>query len=107
MIRDPGDTIVLEGMIGPRTGLAIPAVLVDTNGPNLICFVQDGTSILRLLPTGDAPLPRVLSLQQIVAMNLQLRSQTWMGKNILYIAPKDGRYAVHVRWSSNWTFQGW
>lgn len=101
------ETVVLEGMIGPRTGLVIPATLVDTMSSYLACFVPSGTPMLRLLPSPDASLPRVLSHQQIEAPDLRLVSQTWTGKNVLIMTPMGGHYAIHARWRSDWTFMGW
>ncbi|MGN6486128.1 MAG: DUF402 domain-containing protein [Thermomicrobiales bacterium] len=94
-------------MIGPRSGLVIPATLVDTMSSYLACFVPSGTPMLRLLPSPDASLPRVLSPHQIEAPDLSLVSQTWTGKNVLIMIPMGGHYAIHARWRSDWTFLGW
>jgi len=103
----PGETIVLEGMIGPRTGLVIPATVVEDAPDILTCFVPDGVTMLRLLPSSEASLPRVMSPRQIEASALHLSPQVWRGKNVLYMVPRDARYAIHARWSSDWAFHGW
>ncbi|MGC4189791.1 MAG: DUF402 domain-containing protein [Thermomicrobiales bacterium] len=107
MMREPGEIIVLEGMIGPRTGLAIPATIVKDTPDILACFVPDGVSTLRLIPAPEMTLPRVLSHQQIEASDLRLVPHVWSGRNVLYLAPQRDRYAIHARWLADWTFRGW
>ncbi|MGN6484982.1 MAG: DUF402 domain-containing protein, partial [Thermomicrobiales bacterium] len=102
-----GDTIVLEGMIGRRTGLVLPATVVDTTGGDLVCFVADGTPMLRLLPSPGSSLPRVLSPSEIEADTLRLVPQVWTGTHVLSIVPRDARYAIRARWQTDWTFLGW
>jgi hypothetical protein len=107
-MRMTGETIVLEGMIGRRTGLAIPATVVDPGRPNLLaCFIPGGVATLRLVQETDRPLPRVLSPGAIEQPGFVLRSRIWSGQHVLYLAPVSGRYAIHLRWSEDWVFAGW
>lgn len=97
-----GETIVLEGMIGSRTGLAIPATVVDLgiSISSPVSFPLEWP-ILRLVPDVGSALPRVLPPNAMEQAGLTLRPHTRSGGHVLYVAPVSDHYAVYVRWSED------
>ncbi len=106
--RAAGDWIEVTFRIGEQLFLVMPVTVVDDSEDRIAHYLAPGTPFLRRTLRDGSPVPRVVSLEDLVANGSCLQQSTWHGPHQLIVTRPEAAHAVYLRWREpDWTFEGW
>ena len=106
--RTAGERIEVTFRIGERPFLVMPVTVVVDSEDRVAHYLAPGTPFLRRTLRDGSPVPRVVSLEDLVANGSCLQQSTWHGPHQLIVTRPEAAHAVYLRWREpDWTFEGW
>lgn len=97
----PGETVLLRGLVDGRIRWALPHVLVEDAAERVALYCAPGVRGKR--PRGafvDFP-------EQLLTGDWQIQDQVWHTHHVLRLTPLGPAHSVDLYWSEAWEFRGW